>query len=389
MKIFNLLNILSVCLVIFISAGISFPENIESQNQYSLNNSMINIIESDNEDSSGFSSDGPVIIYEEGKIISYSIIPDNENYKVSKEQINSKDKLTCYVGETDQQFSFYLKDTLTIENDTYDLPEKMLIVSDIEGNFKGFEMILKAAGVINDKFEWIFGKGHVVLPGDFFDRGLNVTECLWLIYKLETEAELSGGKVHLILGNHEMMNLRKDYRYVRNKYLMNADSLNIDYENWYAENTELGKWLRSKNSIEKIGDFLFLHAGLSKDFPSDSLTLADINNNIRTSADKHFNKGEASKDLFIGSSGPLWYRGIVNETETQNDIEKTLSAFNSSKMILGHTIVDQIKFLYNGKVIAIDQEHQENSDRGVMYALWFENGNFFVLDNKGNKTELK
>ena len=341
------------------------------------------------EDSSGFSSDGPVIIYEDGKIINYSIRPYENAFKVYVEKLNSSDSLTCYIDETDQKFSFTLKESINTEKDVYDIPDKMLIVSDIEGNFKGFTMILKGAGVINDELEWTFGNGHLVLAGDFFDRGLNVTECLWLIYKLETEAELQGGKVHFIIGNHEMMNLKNKFKYVRTKYLANADSLDLNYDKWYGDISELGKWLRSKNGVEKIGDYLFLHAGISKDFPADTYSLTDINDNIRSSIDKTFAEGEASKDIFIGNESPLWYRGIVKGTESQEDIEKTLAAFNSTKMILGHTIVDSIMYLYNNKVIAIDLDHQENTVKGVMYALWFENGNFYTIDNNGSKIELK
>lgn len=349
---------------------------------------MSNNILSDETDSSGFGCDGPIVVYDNGNLISYSIIPDGGGFKISKENIGKKDYLTCNADETGQQFMFQLKDSIKIEKDNYDLPGKMLIVSDIEGNFRGFTMILKGAGVVNENLEWIFGSGHLVLAGDFFDRGINVTECLWLIYKLESEAERQEGKVHFILGNHEVMNLRNDLRYVRRKYMVNADSLKLNYQNWYDRDTELGKWLRSKNAVEKIGEYLILHAGISKDFPIDSVSLSEINDNIRTSIDKTFQKGEASKDIFIGSNGPLWYRGIVTGSETQQDIENTLSAFNASKMIAGHTIVDQIKYLYNKKVIAIDIEHQENTEKGFMYALWYENGNFYIIDNNGIKSEL-
>ena len=336
------------------------------------------------EDSSGFSSDGPVILYEDGKIISYSIRPFENAFKVYVEQINISDSLTCYIDETGQQFSFTLKESINTEKDVYDFPDKMLIVSDIEGNFKGFTMILAGAGVINEDLQWTFGGGHLVLAGDFFDRGVNVTECLWLIYKLETEAERQGGKIHFIIGNHEMMNLKGKFKYVRAKYLTNADSLDLNYDKWYADNSELGKWLRSKNGVEKIGDYLFLHAGISKNFPVNTYSLTDINSSIRSSIDKAFAEGEASKDIFIGNESPLWYRGIVKGSESQEDIEKTLAAFNSTKMILGHTIVDSIMYLYNNNVIAIDLDHQENTDKGVMYALWFENGYFYVIDNNGS-----
>lgn len=378
--IFSFIIIITPDVFYSMSFNLNKPDNSFKMNFQNQPNS---------DDSSDFSSDGPIIVYENGNIVSYSIIPADNNFEVKKESINSKDKLTCIIDETGQRFDFQLKDSIHVEKDEYELPNRMLIISDIEGNFKGFEVILKAAGVINEKFNWTFGNGHLVLAGDFFDRGINVTECLWLIYKLESEAEQQGGKVHFILGNHEVMNLRKDFRYVRRKYLVNADSLKLNYQSWYDVNTELGKWLRSKNAVEKIGDFLFLHAGINKSYPAESLTINEINNNIRVTIDKSFEKGEASKDNFIGSKGPLWYRGIIKEEESQQDIDQTLSFYDASKMILGHTIVDKMKYMFNKKIIAIDIDHQENSENGIMYALYFENGNFYIIDNNGIKEDLQ
>ncbi|MBT0552527.1 metallophosphoesterase [Riemerella anatipestifer] len=222
----------------------------------------------------------------------------------------------------------------------------------------------------------------------FFDRGLNITECLWLVYKLEKEAEKQGGKVHFILGNHEMMNLKGELKYVRDKYHENADTLKLDYGKWYANNTELGRWLRTKNGVEKIGDFLFVHAGIRKDFP-EKYNLKEINENIRKSIDTNFEKGKKRDDVFIGNESPLWYRGIAKEDEAQKDVENTLAKYKSSKMIIGHTIFEKIQFLYNQKVIAIDLEHKKNSDKGKMFALWFENGDFKITDQNGTKTALK
>ncbi len=47
-----------------------------------------------------------------------------------------------------------------------------------------------------------------MFAGDMFDRGDQVTECLWLVYALEETAKAAGGYVHFILGNHELMNLQ-------------------------------------------------------------------------------------------------------------------------------------------------------------------------------------
>ena len=370
--IFNLILVLNTNQYVFTSPkdAFEFNEQIEK-------------------DSSALSSDGPIIIYENGKIINYSILPEDTNFNITRKEIIKTDTLTCCIDETKQKFSFQLKDSIKTEKDEYDLPGKMFIISDIEGNFKGFSEILIAAGVIDKDINWTFGDGHLVLVGDFFDRYINVTEILWLIYKLEDEAMMKKGKVHLILGNHEMMNLRGNYKYVRNKYIENAKALKLDYNKWYSPDTELGRWLRTKNSIEKIGSYLFLHGGISVDFPIDNYTLTEINDNIRASIDKVFKEGEAAKDIFIGNQSPLWCRDIVNEKESQEEIDRILKSFNATKMILGHTIVDEIKYLYNTKVIAVDIEHQINSDNGKMYALMFENNDFFVIDLNGTKINLK
>ncbi len=377
------IKIAFVFIFLVLTAGITYGTSL-------LRNEIIQI--SDlyaEEDPSSFDSDGPVILYNENEILNYAVIPVGSDFKTDIRTVRRSDTLTCNISETGQQFRFTLKDTIITENCNYDLPEKMFIISDIEGEFRGFQLILKAAGVIDTNLQWTYGKGHLVFTGDFFDRGLNVTQCLWLIYKLEREAELQGGKVHFILGNHEMMNLKGKFRYVRNKYLVNADSLKLNYEEWYSQDSELGRWLRSKNGIEKIGDYLFLHAGISMNFPKDKYSLKEINDNIRLCIDREFEKGESQKDIFIGNESPLWYRGIADMEEKQEDIENTLNTFSSFKMIIGHTIVDEIKYLYDQKVIAIDLEHKLNSEKGIMYALLFENKEFYVIDSERNKSLLK
>ena len=65
----------------------------------------------------------------------------------------------------------------------------MFVVSDIEGEFKAFRQLLQGNNIIDENFNWTFGNGHLVLTGDFVDRGTLVTEVLWLIYSLEEKAK--------------------------------------------------------------------------------------------------------------------------------------------------------------------------------------------------------
>lgn len=228
MKFKKLLLFLAIAITIYLGIGslLLYTETI--QRLYIFPGWSIKHGNTD-EDSSTVSSDGPIIIYDNKKILKYQIFPKDTLFTISKTSIKKQDILTCYVDETKDTFKFQLKDSLAIEPTEYILPNKMLIISDIEGNFKGFKSILLGNKIIDNKLNWTFGNNHLVLVGDFFDRGLNITECLWLIYKLEIEAEKQGGKLHFILGNHEMMNLKGQLKYIRDKYYENADTLKLNY----------------------------------------------------------------------------------------------------------------------------------------------------------------
>ena len=225
--------------------------------------------------------DGPYINYYRDEIIINYIVEKKGVKKAETEEwrmdMKSGVHLNVMTDIAGKSFHPRLKQKLNVEKSEYPAPEKLLVLSDIEGNFGAFRRLLQANKVIDDNFNWTFGKGQVVLAGDFFDRGNQVTEVLWLIYYLEEKAKAAGGYVHFILGNHELMNLTGDLRYTPQKYLDNAKLLGADYLALYDENSELGRWLRTKNVVEKIGDLLVLHGGISPDMNRLHLPLEKIN----------------------------------------------------------------------------------------------------------------
>ena len=64
------------------------------------------------------------------------------------------------------------------------MPERIAAISDIHGNYLGAVALLKAQRVLDGNLRWAFGKGHLVVTGDTFDRGPGVTETLWLLRSL-------------------------------------------------------------------------------------------------------------------------------------------------------------------------------------------------------------
>ena len=325
-------------------------------------------------------SDGPYVFYHDNEIIVKSIIesgPQVESY-ADKASVN----LSCYITELQDGFSVKLKNELPVEENEFGLPEKVLAISDIEGNFKGFKMILQGAGAIDGQYNWTYGEGHLILVGDIFDRGNYVTQCLWLIYKLESEAEEAGGKVHFILGNHDIMNMIEDLRYVHPKYFINASLLEEEYYSFYTTDTELGRWLRTKNVIEKVGDYIFVHGGVSPTVANFNLSLNEMNDLVRYCIDQ--SAPDYNSAILIGSNGLFWYRGLVYRDISELQLDSILEKLNSSKIIMGHTIVNKISGLYNNKVVAIDLDHEENTKDGFMYALLIDQNNFYIIDDNSD-----
>ena len=90
--------------------------------------------------------------------------------------------------------------------------ERIVAVGDIHGNFDGLVSILQRAELIDAETHWIGGGATLVQTGDIFDRGLYVREVLDLLMRLQGEAESAGGRVVVLLGNHEGMNLTGFFR---------------------------------------------------------------------------------------------------------------------------------------------------------------------------------
>ncbi len=340
-------------------------------------------------DESGAGVDGPFVFHRKGQVIVKQIARLNhELIYTSKLYENASGlRLSVHSEETNDQFSVDLADKHEIQADNYAQPERMLVISDIEGNFQTFKMLLFGAGVLDKDFNWVFGKGHLVLLGDFMDRGLDVNAVLWLAYKMDLEAPKHGGKVHFILGNHEVMNLTGDTRYVRNKYFENARIIKESYKNWYSTDSELGRWLRTKNAVERIGDRLFCHAGISPQLAYSGLTLADVNEKIRHEVSGHGTLvAERSASVAVSQTyGPHWYRGLVRNQVAEHEMQAIMGWAKASQIIVGHTLVNEITSHYDGRVIAIDLMHETHVQEGKAEALWIDQDGVMIISHEGRK----
>ena len=183
-------------------------------------------------------NDGPYVTYLEDKIEVLWLEEGNLN-------IDTLDLDAGESFETDE-FPKVEFDSLTVRpytNFEFDSISKFTAISDIHGQYDLFIKLLKTHGVVDDSLNWDYGQGHLVIVGDVLDRGPKVIEALWLIYHLESQALQSGGRVHLLLGNHELMVINNNLGYINRKYLYTSGISQRLYSQFFSQNTFFGKWL--------------------------------------------------------------------------------------------------------------------------------------------------
>jgi len=311
--------------------------------------------------------DGPYAFYKNDSILNVNYIKGNQDDGFFLDQKNySIDSIipaSCYFPLDSTSFEFSIRTDFKTPKNAYNDDNVILAISDIESGYKTFRDFLINSKVIDKNLNWIFGTGHLVLVGDFVDRGFSTTQVLWFIYKLEQDAAQQGGFVHFILGNHELKNMQGNYESSSPKYFHVSAILEKKQNELYHSNSLIGRWMASKNTLELINGNLFAHGGIHPEIVDYNLNLDEINKIISNNYYKsYYPKKERTAEQFLTSSntGISWYRGYFKDDLTQEDVESSLNKFNAKTIVVGHTLQSKVNRLYNGKVIGIDVKHSKD-----------------------------
>ena len=183
----------------------------------------------------------------------------------------------------------------------YDDVDRVVAIADIHGAYDAMVATLKNAGVVDPELNWSGDGSHLVIVGDILDRGAGSRDAMDLLMELEIQAEAAGGKVHVLIGNHEAMNLIGDLRYVaKSEFAAYAmDETAEERDSWleiyaarkteagqvtgqlraefderfppgffahrraFASDGKYGAWLLQKPIVVVINGTAFVHGGLS------------------------------------------------------------------------------------------------------------------------------
>jgi hypothetical protein len=301
--------------------------------------------------------------------------------------------------------------------------ERIVAVGDIHGAFDRFVAILRTAGLVDNRNRWSGRKAVLVQTGDVLDRGPDSRKALDLLRKLEGEAQRAGGRVYALLGNHELMRLLSDWRYVsqgETDAFKNGDSVDLReraftlfsteaekaakavgkpfdpaaYREQFMKEVPLGSlemrfafdakgeyggWVRQRAAVARINGILFLHGGISE--PVSPLGCDGINAAVRKDLQSLPLPLDQVASLFsAGETGPLWYRGLANEPEETlaPTLDIILARTRARAIVIGHTTVaGKITPRLGGKVVQIDT--------GMVNGEFYPGGVASALEIQGDK----
>jgi len=335
-------------------------------------------------------------------------------------------------------------------------PSRIVAVGDVHCDYEAFVGILREARLLDANQKWVGGDAVLVQTGDFLDRGPKCRPVMDLLMSLEAQAPRRGGRVVVLLGNHEVMNLMGDLRYVTpENFAEYADGNSekrrrnafkafrehqartargplpplapgaqqewmeahppgyFEHREAFDPNGKYGRWLRQHAAMAKVGETVFLHAGISPVLSSwklDALnarireellsfdnirqflvehnvilpwcTLSEAAQAAQAELDKR--KAEAAAQGSVGQpteaekqymavlesflgfrgwfsvhpEGPLWFRGFAqwSDQEGAAEVDRALASQGAARFVVGHTVQagGRIRVRWDGKVFLID-----------------------------------
>lgn len=252
--------------------------------------------------------------------------------------------------------------------------DSVYIFGDVHGQFDRTVTLLQASGLIDAERRWTGGRTTVALLGDLLDRGDDVTRLLWFLYGLEPEAAAAGGRILVVLGNHEVMVMAGDLSYVSGKEALIALRHGVSYADLFDPNESvLGRWLAHKPGLVRLDDLLLAHGGVSPTYRDYSLR--EFQDSLKTFIDERIflswndpatlqevvdhsaldSAGVARRyGFFFGPESVLWYRDLVLSDTLGRHLDTVLDRFHVHLHVVAHTPVRTIQERYGGKLIAVD-----------------------------------
>lgn len=246
------------------------------------------------------------------------------------------------------------------------LPGRLVAIGDLHGDLDATRRALQLAGAMDAEDQWIGGNLQLVQTGDQLDRGDGEREILDLLVSLAQQAERAGGKVHVLNGNHEIMNVQGDLRYVTPAGFSRFEGLTgLDLSQPVL--AEVPAFARSRAAaflpgglyarrlakrplILQLGENVFVHGGVLPEHVAYGIERLNRETQAWLAGQGPF------PALLNDQNSPVWTRvySLPDQPADCEQLAQVLGQLKARRMIVGHTVQAEINAACEGQLWRID-----------------------------------
>jgi hypothetical protein len=252
----------------------------------------------------------------------------------------------------------------------YPAAERIVAIGDLHGDAAAARAALRLAGAIDDQERWAGGRLVVVQTGDQLDRGDDEPEILGLLERLSAEAKAAGGALHALNGNHEVMNVQGDFRYVTEDGFRDFGKERSGHAHERAiqrlppeaqgraaaflPGGDEARRLAQRPVVLQVGPNVFVHGGVLEEHVNYGL--GRINREVQQWM---LAPGSAPAPAVVANDrGPIWLRLYSDGLplgSACDELGRVLDRLSAKRLIVGHTVQEHgINSACRGKVWRID-----------------------------------
>lgn len=240
---------------------------------------------------------------------------------------------------------------------------RLVAIGDLHGDLAATRRALRLAGAIDQRDRWIGGAMVVVQTGDAIDRADEDREIEDLLFSLTDAAKKAGGELIALSGNHEVMNVQLDFRYVTEGAY--ASFANVPGSPpgvrpeargrtaAYLPGGPYAKKLAEQPIFVRVGDTVLVHGGILPKHVDYGLDR--MNDEIRAWM---LAERASPPAVVVAEDGPIWSRAYSGQSVLPGDcdkLERVLASLGAKRMVVGHTPQPKgMSTACNEKVFRID-----------------------------------
>ena len=262
--------------------------------------------------------------------------------------------------------------------------KRIVCIGDLHGDYDALIISLRKAKVIRGRWNrWVGGDTIIVQMGDQVDGGGrgedskivdSEMKIMKFLMKLHNQAIAKGGGVYCLLGNHELMNVMGDFRYVSKEGAKKFDGLKNRHL-LFKPGGEIAIFLaQTRNCVLKVGDWLFVHGGINMNI-AQKYTIDQMNNFMRLYLVGKGNliNNSVFEELYDGPDSLLWSREMSKDSYSDGEFREfynIMKTLDVKGIVVGHTPQENgINSICKGRIWRIDvgmsNAYGENSHKNI------------------------